>query len=202
MSTQTEIVNLALTFLGAGRITDLADVNDPLAREYRDIYDITVRAEFERHNWRFAIKRATLTAVDPLTSGITDTSAFLLPNNCARIVAINDRCEDSWDNINREGKYILVWGASSISLRYVAHDVPEGDWPRAFQRVVAAALADTRAESSTKSVSKAGFAESRYDRELKAALRAQAIERRFDRDTYSPSLEAHIGMGQWWAPRG
>gem|GEM_PF-6891204 len=200
MSTKTEVVNLALAFLGAGRITDFDDANDPLAREYRDIYDITVRAEFERHNWRFAIKRATLTALDPATTGITDKAAFLLPNNCARIVSINDRCDDSWRNIDREGKYILLRGATSLSLRYVAHDVPEGDWPRAFQRVVAAALADTRAESSTKSTTKAGFAESRYERELKAARRAQAIERRFDLDTYSPSLEAHVGAGQWWAP--
>jgi hypothetical protein len=199
VATKTEIVNLALTFVGGGRVTDANSTTDPIARAFADVYDITVRAELEKHNWRFAIRRAAINRIDPSPPGVTEKHAYTLPADCARVVNVLERPSDDWEKIEREGKTILLDSGAVINVRYVSYDLPEGDWPGTFQRVIAAALADTRNMAQTKTTTMSEFQQKRYEREVRAAKRAQAIERRMDESPYSPTVYDRVSgsFGGW-----
>lgn len=64
MATEVDIVNRALQKIGATRITSLAQ-NVKEAREASFLYDIVRDAELRAYNWRFAIRRASLTYLLP-----------------------------------------------------------------------------------------------------------------------------------------
>jgi hypothetical protein len=59
MATEVDIVNRALVKLGAKRILTLAD-NVKEAREASFIYDMVRDEEMRAHNWKFAIRRASI----------------------------------------------------------------------------------------------------------------------------------------------
>ena len=61
MSSKVEIGNLALTKLGAARITSFAD-DSKQARALSAIFDPMRDAELTLHPWSFAILRASLPA--------------------------------------------------------------------------------------------------------------------------------------------
>lgn len=59
-----DIVNRALQRIGAGKITSLTDTTSIQAIAANDCYDKLRRAEYGRNNWRFAIARVALRAIE------------------------------------------------------------------------------------------------------------------------------------------
>jgi hypothetical protein len=84
MTTETDVVNLALTLLGESRIDSLTDGSKP-AQDASAIF-VPVRDELmSRYNWTFAMKRgqAALNAEAP---AFGFANAFDFPSDCLRVV--------------------------------------------------------------------------------------------------------------------
>lgn len=144
-TTETSIVNDALSLLGADRITSLDD-NTPVALLFREQFDKTRDALLEAHPWRFAIKRATL-AQSTSTPDFNYAYYFVLPSDCLRVVE-TDSNDVPWE---REGRLIAT-DADSMSIRYIAQITQPGLFSANFAKALAARLAAENCYAVTQSV--------------------------------------------------
>ncbi len=126
--TKTEIVNKALTLIGASPITSLDDETNN-ARIMNRVYDSSLRSILSECMWNFATKRRLLaTSADTLPwydSGVD--IVYAKPSDCIRIFGSSD--DDAvW---KEEGDYILS-DTSSLGVKYVYYlDVPS-KYPASF----------------------------------------------------------------------
>jgi len=133
MSVTVDICNSALIKLGSERINALTDDNKR-ARLCQEQYPKIVNRVLRSHLWTFAIKRATLSTVDP-SFEFGDENAFLQPLDCIRVVGINSKY-----NYTIEQRYILT-GLESVDLTYISKEVPEAYYDENFKEALACALA-------------------------------------------------------------
>ena len=110
---EVEIYNTAFIWLGQETVTA---VTDPSKRaiQARVRYKNIRNALLQRHNWRFAIGRATL-APETAAPEFGWTYQYLRPIDCLRILNIKDY-EYPWI---REGKYILTDVGTTLYLNYI-----------------------------------------------------------------------------------
>jgi hypothetical protein len=184
MATSVEIVNSALTKLGAKRIASLSD-NQKEAREMNAIY--TLRRDFllRAYNWSFAMTRTSLEA-------LSDAPAwgyalqYPLPTDCLRVVQVNDIWQvpglsdamggpDS-EPYKIEGRTIVTDFTAPLYLRYVARVTNTGDFDAAFCETLACDLAFNACEAITQSNTKKESAREDFKESIRSAIRANAIE--------------------------
>ena len=121
MASRTEIVNKALTLVGANPIVNLDD-DTQNARVTNRVYELSLRSILSECQWNFATRRKLLATVST-TLEWYDTSEIYVyqrPTLCIRIFGTND---DSaiW---REEGDYIIS-DTSGLGVRYVYfHDEP------------------------------------------------------------------------------
>lgn len=185
MASQTDICNLALSFLGAAPITSLLDQSTS-ARVLNAEYSFVRDAELRNHTWRFAIRRASLAAsTETIASGPFST-CFYLPQDCLKVLMVGDSYPgydqsdyrtaptDAWYLI--EDNKILCDLGSPLSLRYVSRITTEGTWDSSFCIAMAAMLAWKCCERITQSAEKRKLAMTEYNQAIMAGARANAIE--------------------------
>ena len=185
MASQTDICNLALSFLGAAPITSLLD-QSTAARVLNAEYQFIRDAELRNHTWRFAIRRASLAAsTDTIATGPFST-CYYLPQDCLKVLMVGDSYPgydqsdyrtaptDAWYLI--EDSKILCDLGSPLSLRYVSRVTTEGSWNASFCISMAAMLAWKCCERITQSPDKRKLAMQEYNQAVLAASRANAIE--------------------------
>lgn len=184
MANQVQIVNSALTKLGAKRITALSD-NVKEAREMNAIYELRRDACLRAHNWNFAMERTSLAALtDAPEWGYS--AAYQLPTDCLRVVQVND----TWiipgladfiggpdeEPFKIEGRKIVTdWGAP-LKIRYIKRITDASQYDALFVEYFASDLAYQACEALTQSNSKAERAEKDLKNAVIAAVRANAIE--------------------------
>lgn len=184
MASSVQIVNSALTKLGARRITSLSD-NTKEAREMNAIYELRRDALLRAYNWSFAMKRASLPAlVDAPNWGYA--LAYQLPTDCLRVVQVND----TWvipglaDYIGGpdaapykiEGRTIVTDWSAPLKVRYIYRVTNSAEHDALFDEAFASDLAYQACEALTQSNSKREAAAHDLSAAIKLAVRANAIE--------------------------
>ena len=126
--TKVEIINKALTLIGAAPITSIDDDTNN-ARVMNRIYDISLRSILSECLWNFATKRRLLaTSTDTLEwydSGVN--IVYARPSDCIRIFSTNN--DDSvW---KEEGDYIIS-DTSGLGVKYVVYIDTPSKYPASF----------------------------------------------------------------------
>lgn len=184
MANTVQIVNSALTKLGAKRITALAD-NLKEAREMNAIIDLRRDACLRAHNWSFAIERTRLSALS-VAPEWGYSVAYQLPTDCLRVVQVND----TWiipglsdfiggpdeEPFKIEGRKIVTDWASPLKLRYIKRVTDASQYDALFSEYFATDLAYQACEALTQSNTKAEKLRADLKDAVLAAIRANAIE--------------------------
>lgn len=184
MASSVEIVNSALTKLGAKRIMSLTD-NQKEAREMNAIFELRRDYLLRCYNWSFAMKRDELSAL-VTTPEWGYSLEYQIPTDCLRVVQVNDFWDVPGyaDYLNSpdeemyriEGRTIRTNLGAPLKVRYIRKVTNSGDFDAAFNEVFACDLAFNTAEALTQSNSKKESArEDRRDAIL-MAVRSNAIE--------------------------
>jgi hypothetical protein len=151
-TSKNQLANLALSRIGAGRVSDFETESTPVARALRDLYEPTLEKVLRSHPWNFAIRREDLAASATAPNHGWDY-AYPLPSTCVRFLDIWGD-EDQYNPITEfaiEGRDILCNIEGGISVRYVSRDIPvaefDPEFVDAFTLLLASRLAGPVAEN-------------------------------------------------------
>ena len=125
---KTEIINKALTQVGAAPVTNIDDDTNN-ARIISRVYEISLRSILSECKWNFATKRALLSVVVDTLDWYDDGETFIYqkPTDVVRIFGTND--DDAvW---REEGDYIIS-DTDGLGLRYVRYLDDPTKYPSAF----------------------------------------------------------------------
>jgi hypothetical protein len=184
MANSIDIVNSALTKLGAARITALTD-NVKEAREMNAIYELRRDARLRAHNWNFAMERDSLPALsDAPAWGYT--LAYQIPSDCLRVVQVNDiwvipglsdyMTGPDAEPFSIEGRKIVTDWSAPLKIRYIKRVEDASQFDALFCEVLACDLAFNACEALTQSNTKKEAAKADLRTAIIEAVRANAIE--------------------------
>jgi hypothetical protein len=166
MTARVDIVNLALTWMGANQITSLDD-DAPEARVMKVNYEICKDATLEEASWSFAIKR-WIPAQDATPPVAGAAIRYKIPSDIIRVLRVGRPSDElyggGWANLtdNRtidraqsvdfrvESGYIIT-NESSITCKGIRRVSDEGSFSNLFSHAFAAHLAMITAYSITES---------------------------------------------------
>lgn len=135
------IGNLALSFIGDSRISDIEEDSKP-AREIRPVWDEVRRFVLGKGEWNFAMRRKSLSARPATVTNpvIGYENAFPLPSDCRRFVEIIEprQVRDCYAN---EAGEILANTTGPLVIRYVRDVVEPALWSDGFVEAFAFRLA-------------------------------------------------------------
>ena len=172
MASRVSIANIALTVLGADRITSLEDNNEN-ARRINAIYDSCLEDVLRAHPWNFAIVRTTL-ALLATTPAFGYDYEFQLPADCLRVIEVSDGTTMITD-FKVEGRKILC-GDDSISIKYIANITDPNQYTSQFIFVFASRLAAEVAYAITNNKTTAEEMFNLYASRLQTAKETDAQE--------------------------
>lgn len=141
ISSEVDICNLALGWLGGNRITTIDGTeNSTEAILCRANYKSSRDVAMEARNWTFSLDRATLAPLS-VAPAFEYSHQFLLPADCMKVrqVGAEPTLKDNlkWE---KEGKYILC-DSSLIYVKYTKRITDVGLFSPNFVQSVAARLA-------------------------------------------------------------
>lgn len=164
------ICNLALGWVGAGRIAALTEASR-LAELCNANFNPVRDAVLEERAWRFATTRRAIAAA-AAGPAWGYTYRYLLPSSVVRVLEVSDGSAPLTD-WEREGQYVVTNQASPIYVRSIDRvDDPAG-WPPGFTMAVATRLAATLATTISENRALQEELWARYREQLK---RAGAVE--------------------------
>ena len=159
VSSKTEICNLALDLLGGNVVTDIDNPTNATEEVLDRWYDLSRKQALREHPWKFATKRAVLSAssVDPL---FEYESAFPVPADFVRLLDVMNsdgyRLVEDYQLENHEGDLAVLArdSASSVRIRYV-YDITDiskftPDFITYLAMTLALSLAGKMTQSNTK----------------------------------------------------
>lgn len=126
---KTELVNKALTLVGANPITNLDTDDTQNAKVVNRVYEISLRAILSECKWNFATTRKLLSSVSTTLDWYDtgETYIYQKPVDCIRIFGTNDP-DATW---REEGDYIIS-DTQGLGIRYVYYlDIPS-KYPASF----------------------------------------------------------------------
>jgi hypothetical protein len=175
MATEVEICNRGLQILGAKRIVSLTE-DSRNGRACNAAYEVLRDAEYRKHPWNFATKRAQL-AADSTAPLFNRLRAFSLPSDYIRLLS-----DDPEYNLNSvdwqiEGKKIITNDSAPLNVRYIYRVTDPNEMDVLFREALAASIALELAEEITQSNAKKEFAAGKYKEAIDQAKRVNAIER-------------------------
>ena len=143
MSSETDVVNVALRLIGAKTIVSLTDGSDN-ASVVEDIYTETRDDLLSSHPWNFAIKRVQLARISTAPAFEFDY-AYALPSDWIRTVSVHDNDAGHGTVLYRSeqvaGQKAIVSSSDSVYLRYVSMVTDTNLMPPDFRRALALLLA-------------------------------------------------------------
>lgn len=174
MASQTDICNIALQKLGAGKIASLSE-DSRIARACNIAYTHCLESELRAHPWRFAIQRASL-AEDATAPDWGKDAAYELPSDFLRL--LSPYPEDNLNSLDYEieGRKIYSDLGSPLYIRYVGQVTDTSLMDPTFREVLACRMAIQMCEDLTQSNAKAATIQVQYEKAIKEARRANAIE--------------------------
>lgn len=200
MASNVDICNLALTELGAARITSLSD-DTKQARALNAVFDMKRDDLLTAHPWSFAIKRSQI----PASATAPDfgwSYAYPVPSDYMKLVQIGDEwtfydAGDSGALFDVEGRAILTNEVSPLKIRYVYRVTNAGLFSPSFVVALAALLRVTICDELSASGTKYQAAVDAYRDAIQKAKRANDIERPPQRVQDTSWVRAMTGM---WNP--
>lgn len=183
IATAEDVVNVALSRIGATSITTLASDSTVEAVQARFLY-FNVRDQLMRaHTWNFLTRRAQLTdsASDPVFGW---DEGYVLPSDYLRLISVH-ATNDNWDQPpyrlekqSLEGTLtnVLLINSSTCFIRYVYKEEDPSKWITDFQDAVAWQLAAELALVLPVSVSKYEVLEKKASRMLLYAKSIDGME--------------------------
>ena len=178
MASNVSIANRALTKLGDDRILLLTD-ETKAARTINSMFFDVRDAEIRRYNWKFAIKRTSLSALveAPLWGYLYQ---YPLPSDFIGLVQVNEYYVRSMTKQKApwsvEGGSILTDFEAPLLLKYRARIENPALFDPLFVEVFACKLAMEACETLTQSSTKYQAATESYKFALQEASRQDAIE--------------------------
>lgn len=126
--TKTELVNKALTLVGANPITSLDDDTNN-ARIVNRVYEISLKSILSECKWNFCTKRALLSVLTDTLAwyDTSETIVYQKPSDMIRIFGTNDSSA-KW---REEGDYIIS-DTSALGVRYTYYLDTPSKYPPAF----------------------------------------------------------------------
>jgi hypothetical protein len=179
VASAVQICNLALTKLGAARITDLLD-DTKQAQALNAIYDATRDAELAAHPWTFAITRAEIPALSTAPA-YGWARAYQKPAGTLRLVEVGQFYAlydtGGQPGFELEGETILTDEGSPLQIRYVQRITNTGLFAPLFVQSFSCRLAFEVCEGLTQNLSKREAAWKERNHFIAEAKRTNAIER-------------------------
>lgn len=173
MTSEVALANRALQKIGGTRIESLSQ-DHPNARSVNAAFDLVRDAELRKHDWAFAIKRASIAAdVSGPTWG--DWNRYSLPNDFIRLLRDDETGQQV--DFKPEGLYILSANSSPLEIRYVARIEDPNYFDAIFIEAFVAKLGAEICQEVTGSTSKKKDCEADYKDALAAARKYGAIEK-------------------------
>jgi hypothetical protein len=160
--TEVKVCNSALAKLGASRITSLSD-NSTAAILCNDLFEVVRDEVLRSHPWRFAIKRATLSASATAPEFGYDYQ-YPLPVKCLRVLE-TEYSEQEWVV---EGRF-LVTNETEIKIRYIEKVTDPSLWDSMFTESLAWRLAQSLAYPLVQSNAAVESMERGFDKSIKFA---------------------------------
>lgn len=200
MATSTDLVNIALSRIGAKRIDDLQNGTTVEAIKARDVYDEARRDLLSLHTWNFATKRAALTESGTApTAGFDNT--YILPDDFIRMISVHPSDDDRQSieyrlEFQESDDRVLLCDATTCYVRYVFDLEDVNLMPAYFRDALAWRLAFEFAAS----ISKASGAvlevfERKGQRKLSRAKAIDGIEDWPDRMAVGSWVTDRLGVG-------
>lgn len=172
MSSQVGICNLALTILGADRITSLSDNNEN-ARRLNAIYDEAVEDVLRAHPWNFAIARQALARL-ATTPAFEYDYEYQLPGDCLRVLITSDGSNLITD-FKIEGRKLLT-DETTVYIKYITKVTDPNQFTSQFIYVFSSRLAAELAYAITNNKSTAEQMFQLYLERLNIAKQTDAQE--------------------------
>ncbi len=172
MASKVSISNLALTILGADRITALED-NSENARRLTAIYDQCLEDVLRAHPWNFALVRqglARLVSV-PVFGYLYE---YQLPGDCLRVIEVNDGTNLITD-FKIEGRKLLT-DDTTVNIKYIGNIIDPNQYTSQFIFVLSTRLASEIAYAVTNNKSTAELLVNLYMARLQTAKETDAQE--------------------------
>lgn len=205
MASQVQIVNQALTKLGAARITSMTDPSNS-AMVMGAIYDMKRDAEIAANPWSFAIKRAQIPAstTDPAFGWAysyplpVDYFAMVEVGECYAFYETDTGPLFTFESDPDTGRIAVLSGqASPLNVRYVYKVTNPGIYPPLFAEALACRLAAEACEQITQNLSKREQAWAEHKVAIRLARRMNAIEKPPQQAPASSWLRSLFGEGSW-----
>lgn len=183
MASQTEIVNYALTLLGASRVMSIDDDVKP-AREMKAMFAVARDSLLSGYNWSFATDRASLPALSDAPAYGFANQFQLLPDMLRLVMVgeyyvgldLTDYRGSPTEEYVIEGRKILTSWPAPLKVRYIKRVTDVTQMAAAFVEAFAAKLAYVTAESITQSSTKKADARQALSDAISRAVLANAIE--------------------------
>lgn len=148
ITTKTDIANLALSELGARRITDYAALTTTESRATALHLDQVANALLRSHQWNFATARATLAAAMAGTPPAAVTppaewgAVWALPADLVRLIRVSSGDADQpVRDFAMEGRRLLTVDATAPEIVYVTNGAAVSEWDALFVEAMKFALA-------------------------------------------------------------
>ncbi len=135
MASDTDICNMALSYLGGNSIIEMTDQTTE-AELCRLNYATARDAVLEDCNWSFAIYRIVLESPEDPSPIFGFSNAFLLPSTVVRVIEVNDGDDDWALELGR----VLI-NAGRIEVVAIKRVTDPGVFPPSFVTALAARLA-------------------------------------------------------------
>ncbi len=183
MASQTEIINYALTLLGASRVMSIDDDVKP-AREMKAVFAIARDALLSGYDWSFAKARGSLPALS-VAPAFGFSNQYQIPVEALRLVMINDHYAGvdltnyrsaPTGEYTIEGRKILTNLAAPLKVAYIERVDDVTQMTSTFVEAFAAKLAAITAESLTQSSTKKADMNQMLRDAISTAIRSNAIE--------------------------
>lgn len=196
-SSEVEIANRALTKLGDDRLLALTD-DTKAGRTMQSLFVPVRDAELRRLPWKFALKRAQLSALVAAPSW-GYLLAYNLPADFLKLVQVNDYFIRAIPSVQAmwsvEGGQILTDLAAPLKIRYVRRVDNAGEFDPLFVEAFACKLAYEACEALTQSTPKKQLLGEDYKAALIEAARCDAIENPPEVLPWGSWLDAREGTG-------
>ena len=183
ISTEEDIVNLALSRIGAKAISDLDNDTTVEATEARRVYYNDRDALLRKHAWSFCTKRAQLTdsGQDPAFGW---DEAYLLPADFWRVVSVHatdsrkDQPEYKMEiqEISSVNTKVILINSSTCYLRYIFKETDPSKWDALFQDALAWRLAASLALSLPVTMTTFDVLNQKADRAESIAKSVESLE--------------------------
>lgn len=177
MTAIVDVVNVALRFVGASRITSLTE-DSTSAVVANDLIDEVIDDLLRQHAWNFATKRvklAQLTAEPPFEFD----HAYAIPSDWLRTVSVHSNENATQRIFYREelldDQKVINTSADELWMRYIARITDPNLWAADFRKAVSTALARDLAIPLANSNTLLKLLSDRSDRTLARARSTDAM---------------------------